>query len=83
MPRNPENNNEFIAGQLPVITFKKKSYYVDGRLKVVRNVKDFSDELDTDAVWHKLSKEKRNIICYEFHGSKPYNIEPKPRKTQY
>lgn len=77
MPRSQENTNEFIAGELPVITFKNKKYYVDGRLKVVRNVKDFSDELYVDEVWNRLSKEKRNIICFEFHGSKPYDQKPK------
>jgi len=74
MPRNPENINEFIAGQLPVIKFNKKDYYVDGRMKTVRNVKNFMDELDVDSVWEKLTKQDRNVICFEFHGSKPYDV---------
>jgi len=76
MPRNPENINEFIAGQLPVIKFKRKNYFVDGRMKIVRNVKNFMDELDveSDEIWNRLRKKTRNIICFEFHGSKPYDV---------
>jgi len=41
MPRNPENISEFIAGQLPVIKFNKKDYYVDGRMKNCKECQKF------------------------------------------
>lgn len=70
MPRNPNNINEFIAGVLPTITFEGKKYYVDGRLKEMRNINDFMDKIyDHDEVFEKLSKKDISIICYEFEGS--------------
>jgi len=70
MPRNPNNINEFIAGVLPTITFEGKKYYVDGRLKEMRQVDDHFDKIyDDDEVWEKLSKKDKSIICFEFAGS--------------
>jgi len=76
MPRNPENKNEFIAGILPTVkithpkTKKKYTFYVDGRLKELRNVKDFMDTITCvdDEIWELLSPNDRKIISYEFHG---------------
>lgn len=71
MPRDQKNSNEFVAGMLPTITFQNKKYYVDGRLKEMRNVDDFMDKLyDDDEVWEELSHEDKAIICYEFMGER-------------
>jgi len=32
------------------------------------------DELDVDSVWNKLTKQDRNVVCFEFYGSKPYDV---------
>lgn len=73
MPRNTDNSNEFIAGELPVITFNGQRYVVDGRAKQVRNARDFTQELDVcydDNIWDNLSKQAKSVIKYEFHGVK-------------
>ncbi len=71
MPRNQTNSNEFFAGILPTISFQDKKYFVDGRIKEMRNTEDFFDKLeDTDEVWELLSKEDKAIICYEYHGAR-------------
>ena len=76
MPRNPNNRNEFIAGQLPTVSINhpqtklKINYYVDGRMQELRNVNDFSDRITCvdDDIWELLSAKDRNIITYEFMG---------------
>lgn len=71
MPRSQDNPNEFIAGVLPTITYQGKKYFVDGRLKEMRNVDDFFDKIyDTDEVFEQLAKEDISIVCYEFEGAK-------------
>lgn len=73
MPRNPNNSNQFIAGQLPQIKFKGKKYFVDGRSKQVRNVENHNDQLDVcydENIWNNLTGQAKNIIKYEFHGVK-------------
>jgi len=76
MPRNPENSNEFIAGQLPIVTFKRKKYYVDGRMKELRNVKDFMDRFecrdisDESVLARNMSLSDLAILNYEFFGIK-------------
>ena len=69
MPRS-KKTNQFVAGPLPVIKYKNKKYFVDGRMQEVRNVNDFTDVLDVDddPVWDKLSKESKKVIEFEFHG---------------
>ena len=70
MPRNKETN-EFEAGALRTITYKKQKYYVDGRLQECRNVKDFMDKLDVeydDEIWDALSKKDQDIVVGEYHG---------------
>lgn len=71
MPRNQNNPNEFIAGVLPTISYNGNKYFVDGRLREMRNVNDFMDKIyDTDEVFDNISQEDISIICYEFEGSK-------------
>ena len=76
MPRSKTNKEEFVAGILPVIRLKHPargqvlSYFVDGRLKELRNVDDFMDKITCvdDDVWDLLSRNDRNVITYEFYG---------------
>jgi len=76
MPRNPNNNSEFIAGALPTVKLKNPntgltvSYFVDGRLQELRNVDDFMDKITCvdDDIWDLLSPEHKNTIAYEFYG---------------
>ena len=69
MPRSKQNRDEFVAGALPTITYDNKKYFVDGRLKQLRNTEDFMDKLETDdEVWDKLSIADKNVITYEFYG---------------
>ena len=77
MPRNPNNRNEFIAGNLRVISFNRKRYFVDGRMKELRNVNDFMDKIiipenvlvrDYRQGSVRLSKQAQRIINYEFFG---------------
>jgi len=72
MPRCTNNPNTFVAGALPTITIDNKSYYVDGRLKQLRNVHDFMDSVSctVDDVWDSLSQQDRAIVCYEFMGER-------------
>ena len=49
--------------------------------KTVRNVKNFMDELDVDSVWNKLTKQDRNVVCFEFYGSKPYDVWQKIKQV--
>lgn len=69
MPRN-QKTNEFEAGALRTITYKKEKYFVDGRLKQVRNIEDFMDVLDVedDAIFDALSREDRDTVVGEFYG---------------
>ena len=73
MSRSKTNPREFEispTGMLPTITFNNNKYYVDGRLREMRNVNDFMDKIyDTDEVFEQLSREDIAIICYEFEGS--------------
>lgn len=70
MPRSKTNRDEFFAGVLPKIKFQDKEYFVDGRLKQLRNVEDFNDTLDEseDEVWEQLSQEAKDVIVYEYYG---------------
>ena len=68
MPRNPNNSSEFIAGQLPKIKHKGKEYFVDGRMKELRNVSHPMDKFDGDSEFYSLSKKKQDIIIFEFYG---------------
>lgn len=78
MPRSKTNREEFVAGVLPTIKIKHPikgqtiSYFVDGRLKELRNVDDFMDKITCvdDDVWELLSKGDRQTITYEFYGDK-------------
>lgn len=76
MPRNPDNRNEFIAGKLPIVTFKRKKYYVDGRMMELRNVKDFMDKLecrdisDVNKFAKNMSNSDLTILNYEFFAIK-------------
>ena len=73
MPRNPNNPSEFIAGKLPLITYNSQQYVVDGRLKQVRCMNDFSQCLDVaydQNIWDNLSQDAKTVIQYEFHGVK-------------
>ena len=75
MPRNPKDSNEFIAGQLPVVTYKKNKYYVDGRMKELRNVEDHTKRFGCEDVPDLINLMEKNlspsdlaIIKYEFFG---------------
>lgn len=70
MPRNPDNKNEFIAGVLPTVKIKSKTYYVDGRLEELRNVKNFMDKIYCvdDNIWNLLTKKDKKTIIFEFLG---------------
>lgn len=72
MPRDKNNPDQFIAGALPTITYKKKTYFVDGRLNQLRNTTNPHDVLDEsrDEIWRKLSKDDKDIIRFEFYGTK-------------
>ena len=72
MPRCTNNPNTFVAGALPIVMIKSNSYYVDGRLKQLRNVHDFMDSVSciVDDVWDSLSQQDRAIVCYEFMGER-------------
>lgn len=78
MPRSKTNREEFVAGVLPIIQInhpvlgKKISYFVDGRLRELRNVDDFMDKITCvdDDVWELLSSNDRKTITYEFYGDK-------------
>ena len=69
MPRS-KTTNEFVAGALPTVTYRKEQYFVDGRLKEVRHTKDFMKKLDVDYdhIWESLSKKDQKVIIFEFHG---------------
>jgi len=70
MPRNPNNTNEFIAGPLPTITYLNKKYFVDGRMKQIRQTEDFTNILpDNDETWSRLTRKDKEIICFEFYGA--------------
>lgn len=70
MPRCKINPDQFIAGQLPTVKIKDKSYFVDGRMEQLRNTEDFMDSIDCvdDDIWELLSKEDQAIVIYEFMG---------------
>lgn len=72
MPRNPQNPEEFIAGQLPIVAIGRKSYYVDGRMRMLRNTANFMDSITgwTDKEWESLPPNVRKVIAYEFYGEK-------------
>lgn len=77
MPRNPINHTEFIAGALPTVKIGKKEYYVDGRLKELRNVNDFSDKIDHEQFEYsgidymqRMKKEDKCKVIYEWYGYK-------------
>jgi len=70
MPRNPENPDEFIAGKLPEITHNGKQYYVDGRMKELRNTEDHADKIsaDDEETWQRLTRQQKEIIVFQFYG---------------
>ena len=70
MPRSKDDPTTFIAGMLPKVTINKSTFFVDGRLKELRNTKDFFKKVNPleERIWNKLSKEDKDIISYEFTG---------------
>ena len=75
MPRSKDGQT-FIAGVLPTITVNNKKYFVDGRMKQLRNIDDFNDNFEDieydEETWNSLSEKDKKIIVFEFHG---YNFE--------
>ena len=69
MPRNKETN-EFEAGMLRTITYKKQKYYVDGRLKECRHTEEHWTKLDVDEgeIFEELSKEDQETVVGEYYG---------------
>ena len=68
MPRNKDNPKEFIAGALPQVKFNKKNYFIDGRMKELRNVNDFMDKIKVDYEYDYLPKRVQKEIYFECYG---------------
>ena len=69
MPRNPNNPDEFVAGQLPKIMCNNKQYYVDGRMQQIRNVDDYSDIISSDDLEIlAMSDKDYSVALFEFYG---------------
>ncbi len=71
MPRNPNNPQEFIAGKLPEVTFRNRKFYVDGRMRELRCVDDYSlkyIENEFFSIESEFSKTDLEIIEFEFYG---------------
>jgi len=69
MPRSRLYPDNFIAGKLPEVAHNGKQYYVDGRMKCLRNVTDYSDSIildDLEIV--AMSEQCRSTVIFEFYG---------------
>lgn len=75
MPRNPDNRNEFIAGKLPIVKFENDKFFVDGRMRELRNINDFSHKITEEdflSIKNKFKRKDLGIIQYEFEGVNHY-----------
>jgi len=75
MPRNPNNPKEFIAGKLPEVTFKNEKFFVDGRMKELRNINNHSHKINEDdllSVHVHFSRKDLGVIQFEFEGINHY-----------
>jgi len=69
MPRNPENPDQWIAGKLPEITHNGKQYFVDGRLKELRNTENHADKFQPDDLQiDAMTEQDREIVMFQFYG---------------
>ena len=68
MPRNPNNREQWVAGQLPIVTLNNRQYYVDGRLQELRNIDEFMDVLRAEDI-ESITETDRKVINYEFYGN--------------
>lgn len=70
MPRSKANPEQFETGALPKITVSNQTYFVDGRMKELRNVNDFMDKPQVnDNFWARLTKDQKSIVKFEFYGN--------------